>query len=579
MNSATALSSLELKSRSSVSAFFKSEGLALLTCCLVCLLCMALVYPEAGSGFIDSWSYADVAYRLAQTGRLYYSGWGSPSVVFQSVWAVPWIRLFGFSFDLLRLITLPFSLAFVALTYLLGRRVGLRKEFALFAALIMATSPLYLSHACSFMTEPYACTFTVAGIYAAIDSADAATPRRAKLWLWALVVASILGGSDRQSVWVMPLSLIPYLWWKRRQDRGFQTHALLALAASLLAMVVVIKYCMPAYAPTSLTRTQMLSLLFQHSFTVFHRIVSVFMVAFFLALPAFFAAPKLLKRFTARQLALLALICIPVLLIVRIGKIGLMPFIGTILSNYGLFPIGAGGLGFKPMLLTMPVRNLLTYLFLVVVAIWSIAVSRKYLEFKLSRTAGMVFLISTCAYLPLLIPGAMAGFIYDRYCLPLLPLLLIWVLFSMQSVTARVALPAYLCLLIFAGYAVVTTHDYFSELRARALAGQQLERRGVPADRMSIGFEFDGWTQVRTAGHVGTLMYNDDLTKEKFWFWIYGRNLKHEFVAMAEPLPDPVRNEILHVPFTAWTSPCRRKISIVKEADVPFSALDFDVEH
>src|SRR3954454_9212634 len=125
------------------------ERLYPIICCLVTLFCVLIAYPFAATGFNDDWSYSQVALKFAETGHLRYNGWGPAMQLFQALWGAGWIRLFGFSFDLLRLVTLPFSLGFVWLTYALGRKAGLRPDLACFGALVVGTCPLYIPLAAS----------------------------------------------------------------------------------------------------------------------------------------------------------------------------------------------------------------------------------------------------------------------------------------------------------------------------------------------------------------------------------------------------------------------------------------------
>src|SRR3954468_21221392 len=154
------------------SSFWRTEIIAPLLCSLALIACVVIANPFVDSPFNDDWSYSDTALKLAQTGRIHYNGWGSPTILFQSAWAALFIRLFGFSFNLLRLISMPFSIGFVCLTYFIGRRLGLRRSFAGFAALTVAVSPLFIPLAASFMTEPYACFFTALCIHAALAAGE-----------------------------------------------------------------------------------------------------------------------------------------------------------------------------------------------------------------------------------------------------------------------------------------------------------------------------------------------------------------------------------------------------------------------
>src|SRR3954452_5796511 len=87
--------------------FGTHERLYPIICCLVTLLCVLIAYPFAATGFNDDWSYSQVALKYTETGHLRYNGWGPAMQLFQALWGAGWIRLFGFSFDLLRLVTLP----------------------------------------------------------------------------------------------------------------------------------------------------------------------------------------------------------------------------------------------------------------------------------------------------------------------------------------------------------------------------------------------------------------------------------------------------------------------------------------
>ena len=548
----------------------KTDWPYLVACCLVFLACIAIAGPFANSAFDDDWSYSHVAFQLAQTGHFHYDGWGSPSIVFQSVLAAIGIRIFGFSFNLLRFVSLPFSLAFVLLSYQLGRKIGLTQHFALFAALIVATSPLFIPLASTFMTEPYACCFSLLCIYAALSSADAPDSFGAKKWLWILAASGILGGSDRQTVWTAPIVLIPYLLWKRSSDRNFKVHGVFALAVCLISLVLVVHNFSPPYAPTSLSHDELLSIFVKNAFAAAFRVAGVLTVSAMLSLPAFFCAQKIWKKLTARQLAVITLVCLIAVCVLRLRPTGIVPYLGNIITVSGVLSAGTEGLGLKPLLLTRPIQYGLTFIVLFVVALWVFLLWRKQLRMRLSNSSIVVLLLFTCAYIPLMIPGGLTHFIYDRYALPLLPLIVICVLLSIQSAATKIPIAAYLCLSVFAGYAIVTTHDYFATLRARAAAADTLEKRGVPRRLFSIGFEHDGWTQVQLTGKIKPTIFGVRPGENtKYWFWSYTPVIQPKYVAVGFPATDRVQNEILQIPYTTWTKPFRRKIAIVKEADIP----------
>jgi hypothetical protein len=548
---------------------FKTESVYLLACSVIFLLCVLIPDPFVNSAFVDDWSYSYVALQFAKTGHFHYSGWGSPSIVLQCLWAAPWIRLFGFSFDLLRLISLPFSLAFVLLTYALGRKIGLSAPLSLFGALIVAVSPLYIPLAATFMTEPYACSMTMLAIYAAVCAAEALDSATASLWLWILTLASIVGGSDRQTVWVVPLALIPYLVWKRRSDRVFAAQAIAALLLTLAALAMVVKYFSPAYAPTSLSKEQFIAIVKREGFYTIRRITSVFLVAFWLSLPALLLAIPLWKRFTGRQWRIVLILTAAISPFLLVGKKGMVPFLGNIMTVYGILDYWTDGLGFRPALLRLPLQYALTVFFVFVLVAWGVLAYRRQIRFGLfRRPAGIVFLIVIGTYVPLLAPAGLVGFIFDRYAVPIFPLIAICLLWTVQMRMKEVPAAAYACLLIFAAYGIVTTHDYYSALRARAAAAQALEKGGVPVQDISAGFEHDGWTELQLTGKIGTMMYGQTFFDRKFWFWFFTPAMRHEYVTVTFRQGSPVKNSVLEIPFTAWSYPFHRKIAVLKQRNL-----------
>ncbi len=272
------------------------EALPVFLCVSIPLLCILAAWPFADAGFNDDWSYSDIALRFAETGHFHFNGWLWATVLFQMLWGAAWIRLFGFSFDLLRIITLPFALGFVWLVYALGREAGLRRDLACFGALVVGTSPLYLPLAASFMTDVYGCFFVSLCLFAAIRSAEAKNSKSAVIWMWVLAISGIIGGSDRQTVWVAPLMLIPYLIWIRRTDRRFSIQATAAYAICICSLAVIVHRYMPPYTPLQISREQGLSLLAHRMLPGLGRLNGFFLASLQSIFPALLCFAPLWKR-------------------------------------------------------------------------------------------------------------------------------------------------------------------------------------------------------------------------------------------------------------------------------------------
>ena len=540
-------------------------------CCAAVLSCVLLAWPFANSAFNDDWSYADVSLRFAQTGRVTYNGWGGATILFQTLWGAAWIRLFGFSFDLLRLATLPFSIGFVLLVYAIGLTSGLRRIVALFAALTVATSPLFIPFSASYMTEPYECFFTALCIYATLASAQARDGHRGgTFWLWTLAASGILGGSDRQVVWAAPLALIPYLFWLKRADRRFRLHAAAAYTVCGLSLVIVLRMLPQHYAPLELPRQQIMRLMWHSSVPAVFTLFACFLSCLLVCLPAFIHVATR-THFTGRSIywsSAAATLFTGFLSVCLGGRYGLAPFLGNTVSLSGILDEGQDAMGSRPSVLPLFLRFGLTLLLLFLVIACGSRFSRPRRHPASIPTR--VFWIFSCAYMALLLPGALLGMTFDRYLLPIFPLIVISLL-MLTPQTEHISFAAWACLAVFAGYATATTHDYFSGLRARGLAADVLRSRGVPPDHISAGFEYDGWLQLQVAGSVRPVQYGDNLSVRpgEFWFWQKTTALTPEYVVSSWPVGIMPIPRLATIPFSAWLPPFHRAAVVLKRADIP----------
>jgi hypothetical protein len=557
------------------------QSLYPLGCCLVVLACVLLANPFADAGFIDDWSYSHVALKLAQTGGLHYNGWGSPTVLFQAVWGALWIRLFGFSFDLLRVTTLPFSLGFVLLVYALGRKTGLRRDLACFGALTVGVSPLFVPLTATFMTDVYGCFFTTLCVYAAIGGLQAANTSSATLWLWILAVSGIVGGSNRQTVWAAPLALIPYLFWIRRSDRRFFLHAVAAFMLCLASLSFVMYRFTQPYAPLALSKQQLIRAAIRNALTASGDLISLALTSLLFTLPVLLCFTPFWRRLGPSRILLSLFFSAGLILslVYIFGQVGCVPFARGLLSEFGIWWQGQDALGFRPVLLSPALRIGLSVL--VVFGTLAFCLLFETTHSSLGRAPKAAFVLISGAYIALLIPGAIAGYSYDRYALPLIPVLIVFVLHRFQSCGQRISRSAWLCLLAFAAYGIAITHDYSSGLRARVQAARSVELLGISRSHISAGFEYDGWSQLQLVGRIKGVGYRDSFewnSVGKYWFWNYATALQPEYVATYARESERSHGEIPTVLFSTWMPPFRRALIVRKRADLPKGKICYSLQ-
>jgi hypothetical protein len=181
-----------------------------------------------------------------------------------------------------------------------------------------------------------------------------------------------------------------------------------------------------------------------------------------------------------------------------------------------------------------------------------------------------IFAIILIGYGATLAPAALVGLALDRYVLPVLPIVVILLLSHLQAAQRAVPKLAWISASIFASYSIVTTHDYFSSLRARAEAARRVEAAGVPRDLISAGFEYDGWTQLSFTERIGTPMPGSRVPqheRDQFWFWRYTTALQPKYVAVYLERPGH-RNSHTTVPFTTWLPPFQRYVVVFRREDL-----------
>ena len=545
-------------------------------CCVGLLVCILLANPFNEAGFDDDWSYARVAMKLAQTGKMYYNGWGSPILLFQSFWAVPWIKAFGFSFPVLQSAMIPVSMGFVLLVYATGRAIGLSPELSAFASLATGTSPLFLPLAASFMTDSPGCFFIMLCIYSTIRSDQAEESRGAARWLWVLALAGLIGGANRQIVWVAPIVLIPWLFWARRADAGFRAQVIAAYAVSAIAIFAIIHFLSQPYAPLQLSHEEFVSLLRHETGKAASLVVSLMLVSVLASLPAFCCLASLTKRVNPVWLltCVIALTAGTFAIIIVTGLVA--PYGNCILSWAGIVTEGQEWFRTKPASLRPWMRIGLSGLvnLCIFVSIYWIVQNRRSLSAKPHGPVLSICAVFSIGYMALILPGSLLGFAFDRYMAAIIPLVMLLVLQQFARYHRRIPALAWCCLLAFCWYGIATTHDYFAALRARVTAAHALERTaGIGRDRVSAGFEYDGWTELERSEYVSVVQYQDLFADDHakgfwFWFWNHTPNLRPDYVVLNRASKEQAQGGELKVDFRAWMPPFHRSAVAWRRTDL-----------
>lgn len=120
---------------------------------------MLLVSPRGDFPLNDDWVYAKMVQALANDGYFGLSPFSNAFALTQTLYAAPLVKLFGFSFTLLRLTTIFMGWVTVCFTAFTARELGLPNRSALLAALTVFVNPLFINLSYTFMTDVPFCAF------------------------------------------------------------------------------------------------------------------------------------------------------------------------------------------------------------------------------------------------------------------------------------------------------------------------------------------------------------------------------------------------------------------------------------
>jgi 4-amino-4-deoxy-L-arabinose transferase-like glycosyltransferase len=565
-----------------------------LVCGVVMAAAFMLVNPFVQMPFDDDWSYSFTVRELIRTGHLIYNGWAAPLTITHVLWGAIFAKIFGYSFVALRFSTLPLAMGCGILIYLLGRSAELSPGRSFFLFFLLCLSPLFLPLALSFMTDVPALFYTLLSLYAFVRAAQS---RQVMLWLAIGIAVGIVGGMGRQTVWVVPLSVVPYLIFIRRRDPRF----VLVSIVGLLLVIADIYFSLrwfdrqpwvyldpPIYVAIRMGLRQ--------PGISFSNVVMVCFTVVMLVLPAAlpFAAAAIVRLWRLRNSwrgALTAVVvCLVSIAIARHPASGMAPWLFNIISAHGV--IGSLELsGHRPVALPPSVRGVVSAL--VLASCYLMLARGVEFLFEANRlparargfftqpTAVMPILaIFGSAYFLLMILRSGQDLVFDRYCLPLVPCVAIPLLrhFKPRAI-------GWTLLVICCAYGLTSTQDNLALAGARRAAVDRLEAAGVPSTEIAAGFEYDFYTQLEQAGHVNRYGIRNPLNSFNEYEG-YAPALKPRYRIEYGRDADTASSRFGSVDYTSWLPPFRRRVYIdefkhpwwldVKPTDKKITPLEYE---
>jgi hypothetical protein len=563
-------------------------------CACVTAASVLASWPVAEMGFVDDWSYVKTAFVFARTGHLVYNGWATAMLGWAIPWAALFIKLFGFSFTAVRLSTLPLAMASVYLLHASLVRFGITARNAMVGALTLGLSPLFLPLATSYMTDIAGLFCILLCLYLCQRALAAHSDRTTILWLACAALTNVAGGTVRQIAWLGTLVMVPSTAWVLRKRSGVIPAAFLLWIGSALSVLACIRWFerQPYALPEKIIQGPVTGAMLGHMLAELLKALLCLALITFPILIAWLPIKRRLSRSAVTRIAcILATMGATSIVLGNRGSLDhrVMPWLGYVIGTLSIFSRTGEMLGSRPVTLTLPMRVGLSLLVIAALLTMGEQMLTKPWRRKSPNAVSLhealwVLGPFSISYVVFLLPRALYSFIYDRYLLGLMPFAIILLLLLHQRwIAVRLPAVTVAALSLFGLYAIAGTHDWFALNRARVAAVAQIRASGVPVTSIQGGFDYDGWTQVETAGYINDARlrnpanaYQVSLSPLQLFpagcrldFAEYTPVIHPEYFVVFQPMTCLASSKYPPVRYRTWLPPFQREIYIQRTLTLP----------
>ncbi len=448
---------------------------------LIALFAVQFLYisPKGEFALNDDWVQADTAKHLAEASGFRLMPYAGVTFYIPALYGALLIKIFGFSFTLLRISTLVLTFFLLSTFYFLLLKLTNKPSLSFIGTILLWSNPIFYNLSFTFMTDIPALLFLILAIYFYYLGFE---KHKTKHLLWATIFALISAFTR-------------------------QTGILLVLAALLYTIknikyynikIFIISFCVPiAIAGVIYTYLSIFQLLPQN--TSSHAIEGVWRLLghikwwlwyapMYLGL---FALPLtlgwLFKHWhtlkTKKFWCIFIIISGLTILIRQIWHLQ-FPYIGNVISYYGLGPM----------------KNALAGQLSTIIPSWAWGMITLACAFGLSliihilshrrhnaESTGFIYLFSALYLIPLLIFES-----FDRYFLPLLLVLIIALTQNLKHTKFSYAV-ALILILASIFFSLTQTKFYLSWNQVRWDLAEQAVTLANDKTKIDAGYEWDGW--------------------------------------------------------------------------------------
>lgn len=550
---------------------------------------VAVVGAFAGSAFViptlsataisDDFLYARSVEILLHDGELRMLPAAAVTGVFQIVWGALFGAVFGDSLGVLRAATVTFALFGGVAMYGLCRELGVTKGRSALGAAIYLFNPISFVLSYTFMTDAYLITLITVAAYCYVRGLRSDAPD--ERWTVAGSVVAGLAFLVRHPGILVVVGVLTYLAASGRLGRrreALRTAAQAALAPAVMVVAYFIWFRFIQGVPEGSNQVGFFRAFpdagFDGIWELGQRLVvlgAVYTGLFVLpvAIAALWRVPGLLRRFGTWRWITLGVLVVGVFLL-AVGDFAPFdarrPWSPQFFRQAGLGPTDLRG--GRPEVLDETARDVILELGAVSAVVLAVVLLRRLKPLRSAGGAGAGVLGAIAVWLAIgvlapSLPLRDGNYSYDRYFLPLLPMIVALVLWALRSV--RMVTPlAWVAVVVMGAFSVAGTHDHLTYQEATWKVAADAHAAGIDYVDIDGGAAWDGYRLYEYSYEnevtidlealadldlEGPLLLSEN-DVEAWWIPFYAAAVTGEYVVSSEVL---VGYEVVErVPYSAW---------------------------
>jgi len=521
------------------------------------LIAELVINPIGEFPLNDDWAYAKSMQSFLQSGKIHFSFWQAIPGLSQFFTGILFCKIFGFSFTLLRLISVFCQIIMIALFDGNLKYFGIDASKRVIILLLFVFNPLTISLSNSFLPDIFQLFLGLIAFHFMLMFI-----KTDKIYYYLFFIAFCLFATlNRQTGMAIPLTFGIIFFISSNKSLKKISLALFPFIVSLFGVITFEQLAKSRNilpANYGLQLNNIFQFVTDPSFDKI-KVFGYYFITSTLCLGLFilpltvsnlkFHLQKIRESLILKCIfgAYMALITIKV-----IYSGNPLPFVGNMLYHAGIGPVILTGFNTEE-LLQLSTASKVAWIILnfiggisFFISITSIVNGLPGIKQSKTKLSGYFFIFLSALYL---LPVCVS-YANDRYLLFLLPFyFLAYFLSGGIKINNRLFVICFLPLFYFS---VAGTHDYMAMNKARKQATDHLTKDlKITPDRIDGGFEFNGWHLAGTKNYIPSHAGR--------WWWID----KDDYIVTPVKLPDySIESEYY---FSSWISFSFDKIYVLKK--------------